>query len=514
MTTQLLKDRFEIESQLSCTDFSTVYLACDRKYIHRPHCLITAIPYYQREIRHRLEREAQILERIGRHAQIPSLLTYFYRAEPGSKSEGTFYIVQDRISGHPLSKEIQPDKPLSESYVTKLIHNVLTALAFTHEQGIVHQNLHPEHLIRQASDGQIFLIHFGALSKIARSKIGNDGTLGSSVPVSLHPYAAPEQRSPQAAALANATGPQPASDLYALGLIAIEALTGQKHHAFSYDPIKGLRWREQATVSLPLAEFIDRLVRHEWKDRFSTAKDALQTFEDQTARSRIAEDSRLPTIIAAPGEQLAKPGKTQKGAVAKVSTAHGTTHSPAHGAVALNPYLFRLAIGSLAAVIAIGVGVKTYQWGEYRLSRLPQTWQDWRDSGAPPAADPQMLVPLLADRSILLQPDAAEAFWEMVAAAKAEGIALYPLAGYEKGNGEYATGYAVAIGGAEQSLDKQASFAQAPEFLWLKNNAENYGFEPAFVEDRTLGGSFKQPWYWRYTVNTPKDTQEAALEVK
>ncbi len=501
MTTQLLKDRFEIESQLSCTDFSTVYLACDRKYIHRPHCLITAIPYYQREIRHRLEREAQILERIGRHAQIPSLLTYFYKAEQGSKSEGTFYIVQDRISGHPLSKEIQPDKPLSESYVTKLIHDVLTALTFTHKQGVVHQNLHPEHLIRQASDGQIFLIHFGALSKIARSKIGDDGTLGSSVPVSLHPYTAPEQRSSQAAST-HAAGPQPASDLYALGLIAIEALTGQKHHAFSYDPVKGLRWREQATVSLPLAEFIDRLVRHEWQDRFSTAKDALQTFNDQNARSQIAKDSRLPTIVAAPGGKLTKPEQTQRGTAAGISS----THSPSYGAIALNPYLLKLAIGSIAAVIAIGVGVKTYQWGEYRLSRLPQTWQDWRESGTPPAANPKTLVPLLADGSILLQPDAAEAFWEMVAAAKADSIALYPLAGYEKGNGEYATGYAVDIGGAAQSLDKQAGFAQAPEFTWLKNNAKTYGFEPAFVEDRTLGGSFKQPWHWRYTVEAPKDS--------
>ena len=506
MTTQLLKDRFEIESQLSCTDFSTVYLACDRKYIHRPHCLITAIPYYQREIRHRLEREAQILERIGHHAQIPSLLTYFYKTETDSKSKGTFYIVQDRISGHPLSKEIQPDKPLSESYVIKLIQDVLTALAFTHKQGVVHQNLHPQHLIRQASDGQIFLIHFGALSRIARSKIGNDGTLGSSVPVSLHPYAAPEQRSSQAIASTDtAAGLQPASDLYALGLIAIEALTGQKHHAFSYDPIKGLRWREQATVSLPLAEFIDRLVRHAWKDRFSTAEDALQTFKDQTARSQIAEDSRLPTIVAAPGGKLTEPRKTQRGtAAAKINTAHGTIYNTAHGAVALNPCLFRLAIGSIAAVIAIGVGVKTYQWGEYRLSRLPQTWQDWRESSAPLAADPQTLVPLLADRSILLQPDAAEAFWAMVAAAKAEGVALYPLAGYEKGNGEYATGYAVDIGGAAPNLDKQAGFAQAPEFLWLKNNAETYGFEPAFVEDRTLGGSFKRPWHWRYRVDTLK----------
>ncbi len=504
MTPQLLKDRFEIESQLSCTDFSTVYLACDRKYIHRPHCLITAIPYYQREIRHRLEREAQILERIGRHAQIPALLTYFYKAEPESKSEGTFYIVQDRISGHLLSKEIVPDKPLSESYVTKLIQDVLTALAFTHEQGVVHQNLHPQHLIRQASDGQIFLIHFGAIAKIARSKIDADGNLGSSIPVALHPYTAPEQRSSEATAPTNAAGPQPASDLYALGLIAIEALTGQKHHEFPYDPIKGLLWRDQVNISLPLKEFIDRLIRHEWQDRFSTAQDALQTFNDQNARGQIANDSRLATIVAAPKGEQTRFGQTRQGTSAGLSTTH---ESPA--AIAPNPRLFKLAVGSIATVMAIGIGVKTYQWGEYRLSRLPQTWQDWRAGSPTQAADPKALVPLLADNSILLQPDAATAFWEMVAAAQAKSISLYPLTGYDKGNGEYATGYAVDIGGAEETLDKQAEFAQSSEFAWLKKNAKTYGFEPAFAEDRKLGGSFKQPWHWRYKADT-QDTRSDA----
>ena len=502
MTTQLLKDRFEIESQLSCTDFSTVYLACDRKYVHRPHCLITAIPYYQREIRHRLEREAQILERIGRHAQIPSLLTYFYKAESGSKSEGTFYIVQDRISGHPLSKEIEPNRPLSESYVTKLIQDVLTALIFTHEQGVIHQNLHPQHLVRQASDGQIFLMHFGAIAKIARSKIDKNGNLGSSIPVALHPYTAPEQRS-AAAASANAAGPQPASDLYALGLIAIETLTGKKHHEFPYDPIKGLLWRDQADVSLPLAEFIDRLVRYEWQDRFSTAKEALQTFRNQNARGQIANDSRLPTIVAVPKGKRTKPGQTQQRSASEPGSTHGST-----AAIALNPHLFKLAVGSIATVIAIGIGVKTYQWGEYRLSRLPQTWQDWREGSPAQAADPKTLVPLLADNSILLQPDAAIAFWEMVAAAKAESVSLYPLTGYEKGNGEYATGYAVDIGGSAQMLDKQPDFAQSSEFAWLRRNAKTYGFEPAFAEDRMLGGSFKQPWHWRYTAQTQGASSE------
>lgn len=491
--TTLLKDRFEIESQLSRTDFSTVFLGCDRKYAHQPPCLITAIPYQQREIRHRLEREAQILERLSHHPQIPRLLSYFYKADPDDKQAGVFYLVQDRIEGHPISQEILAEagkpKKLSEGYVTKLIKDVLVPLASAHEQGVVHQRLHPQHLIRQDVDGQVFLTEFGAIAKIAQSKITSQGTTGSSIPNALHPYTAPEQ-------LSTEIGPQPASDLYALGLIAIEALTGESHHSFTYDPNKGLQWREQVEVSLPLAEFIDRMIRHDWRDRFPKAQDALQTFKAQTARQQIANNSRLPTVIAAPGGKFARGQTTQVGQTQRGSTTQ--SHRPK--AIPLNPAIFKFLIGSVAAMLAVGIGVKSYQWGEYRLSQLPQTWQDWRESEGeePEAAEPDALVPLMQDGSILMQPEAVIAFWEMVAAARSEDIELYPLSSYIEGDDDYATGYVVDIGGPEEATDKQADFAETSAFIWLKDNAKAHGFELAVAQDRWLGTQFKAPWRWRY----------------
>ncbi|MGB3299109.1 MAG: protein kinase, partial [Phormidesmis sp.] len=313
MISQILENRFEIESQLTCTDFSRVYLAGDRRHLHRPLCLITAIPYHQREIRHRLEREAHLLERLGRHPQIPRVLAYFHSAgdlsgkplkEQKDHSLGTFYLIQDHIEGHPLSKELTPRKRLSESYVSQLIKDVLVALAFAHEQGLVHQNLHPQHLIRSDRGGQIFVTHFGAIAKIARSQVAADGSLGCSIPLSPHPYSAPEQLQ---AATHGTDKPLPASDLYALGLIAIEALTGDRHHQFSYEAQQGLQWRTQAEVSIPLAEFIDRLIRHDWRDRFTDATEALATFRDQSERDRIAKNSHLPTVVAAPGTRGRQP---------------------------------------------------------------------------------------------------------------------------------------------------------------------------------------------------------------
>lgn len=529
MTSQILENRFEIESQLSCTDFSTVYLACDRRHPHRPACLITAIAYHQREIRHRLEREAQLLERLGRHPQIPRVLAYFHKstqAQPnGGHSEnqplGTFYLVQDYIEGHPLSEEITPPRRLSESYVNQLLKDVLVALTFAHEQGLVHQNLHPQHLIREARDGQIWVTQFGAIAKIARSKLLPDGRLGCSVPVSPHPYTAPELLR-AATTDEGERSLQPASDLYSLGLIAIEALTGQRHQYFNYDPQCGLQWRTEAVVSIPLAEFINRLIRQDWRDRFPNAQEALATLKAQSDRDRVAKDSRLPTVVAAPGTPDRKPNrKSPAQNWTQASTAQLTGTQSAKKA--LSPTFFKFVIGSVALVLALGLGVKAYQWGEYQFSLLPkmwsQSWQNWRWQGpawggspksAYAAADPKALTPLLADGSILLQPAAATAFWQMVVAAQSDGIALYPLAGYDpanksgrdssrNSNNDYATGYAIDITtGDRADLDRKPSFADTPAFQWLNRNAQSYGFQLSSSNDRLLGGAFKEPWHWRY----------------
>ncbi len=537
MTTQMLADRFEIESQLSCNDFSTVYLACDRRYPHRPACLVTAIPYYQREIRHRLEREAQLLERLGKHPQIPRVLAYFHQPnqDPNQhqaqhQAGGTFYLVQDHIAGHPLSEEIVPPKKLSESYVSKLLKDVLVALAFAHERGLVHQNLHPQYLIREARDGQIFVTHFGALSKVARSKVAADGVMSSSIPVGLNPYTAPEQLRTAVGIAQN--GPKqgsqteseetarPESDLYALGLIAIEALTGRRHHDFSYDPQNGdpqkgrLRWRDQAEVGLPLAEFIDRLVRQDWRDRFPNATEALETFREQRVRDRIAKDSRLATVVAAPGVQTTA-GNTLTPMQTRSRTG-GQAWGQAWGlssqsrAQSISPYWIKLGIGSIAMVMAFGVGVKAYQWGEYRFSHWNKPWQSWKmptqiftgegwqlPKGTYTAANPQSLTPLLEDGTLLLQPAAATAFWQMVVAARADDIALYPLAGYST-QADYITGYAIDIGGEAIELDRQTSFAKSTTFQWLKRNAKKHGFELAIAKDRHLGIAPSEPWHWRY----------------
>ena len=601
MSPQILEDRFEIEECLSHTDFMTVYLARDRHYLHRPNCTVKSINYRQANMRHRIEREVQTLELLGNHPQIPNVLAYFHTrhnnsqnsGQPQPNSEQTFYIVQSWISGHSLSEEITVGRPLSESYVSKLLKDVLVPLARAHEQGVVHQNLHPQHLIRRNTDGQIFLTEFGTLLKLARSRLTASGELTASVPVSPQPYSAPELLQ---------QNPQPASDLYSLGLIAIEALTGLRHQDLSFDPVKGLLWREHVSLgngpegaaSLSLAEFIDRLVRHDWRDRFKDAQAALSELKTVQHRNQIAQDSRFPTAIAAPGKatafghtvgadaatlsannaaqqaakgnrnhlpyplnlavagnqtdgsQTARAGRGAKGQRRQRGISQFSAHSARtaqYGRTPSNPELAKWAVGSIAALLAIGIGVKTYQWGEYRISRLPQSWSDWAIADAElayRAADVSQLVPLFSgDNSILLQPAAVNAYWQMAAAAKAEGVELHALSGYRAepeamppatpidtqdaeaqdlnapsdsrplsiaeiatGVLDYQTGYALDIGGASEVSDRQPSFARTDAYKWLANHAKDYGFELSSaaspIKRGLLGMEAERPWHWRY----------------
>ncbi|EDX83885.1 D-alanyl-D-alanine carboxypeptidase family [Synechococcus sp. PCC 7335] len=558
MNTQILKDRFELKEKLICTDFRTVYLARDRHHLQQPLCWIIAIHYRQRKIRHYLEREAQILERLSESAAIPRLTAYFYteaghtsgpktlvpkakHTEPRQLGDqnldqsNTFYLVQAHIEGHPLSAEIKPGKPLSESYVIKLMQDMLVGLSSIHAQGVVHQYLHPAHLIRQDKDGQIFITHFAALSRLARSRVDADGSLSIAVPVSPHTYTAPEQLLPN-----YDQNPQPTSDLYALGLIAIEALTGRSHHDFSYDPTKGLMWRAEVEVSLHLAEFIDRLVRQDWRDRFESAKQAMDTLSRMGDRQRIAQNSRLPTVIAAPGAQLYSPSAQFRanysslplngdGSAVADAAANVIPESPTRFSRPrpLNPHLFKFFVAGVAVLFMLGTGVKTYQWGRYRLSRLPQTWQNWTANVFKPsdakaideAATPSQLTNLLEDGSILLRPEAADAYWKMIAAARAEAIELYALSGYREPTqtandntsntdtsfvavGDYHTGYVVDIGGSDESTDRQPSFRKTEAFRWLSANAQTYGFE--LSSPRRLSGRSSRPWQWQYIPQTDK----------
>jgi serine/threonine protein kinase len=88
------------------------------------------------------DTEAQVLYKLGIHDQIPRLLAHF-------EDNQEFYLAQEFVEGEPLTQELVPGQPWSETQVVALLQDILQVLAFVHQQQVIHRDLKPPNLIRR-----------------------------------------------------------------------------------------------------------------------------------------------------------------------------------------------------------------------------------------------------------------------------------------------------------------------------------------------------------------------------
>jgi len=255
--------RYEVTETLGGGGFAITYLARDIMQPSKPLCVVKQLRPNQTHPRviDFFNKEAAILEKLGKHPQIPQLLAHF-------QEDDNLYIVQEYIQGHDLSQEISPGKRLSEAYVSKLLRDVLEVLSFVHKYGVIHRDIKPQNLMRRREDGKIFLIDFGAVKELGTLMVNTKGEIASSVVIGTAGYMPNEQANGK---------PCLASDVYAVGMIAISALTGLQPFELEEDPQTGeVIWLDRAQVSQHLAEMITKMVRRHHSLRYVSAKDALQ----------------------------------------------------------------------------------------------------------------------------------------------------------------------------------------------------------------------------------------------
>ena len=110
--------------------FGITFLARDILQPSKPLCVVKQLRPNHTDPRviKFFEKEAIVLEKLGKHPQIPQLLAHF-------EENQNFYIVQEYIEGHDLSQEIFLGKQLSEDYVTELLQEVLQILYDVHQMG-------------------------------------------------------------------------------------------------------------------------------------------------------------------------------------------------------------------------------------------------------------------------------------------------------------------------------------------------------------------------------------------
>ncbi len=268
----ILRKRYQIIKFLAGGGFGDTYLAKDLDLPGKPHCVVKHLkPKDNRPVVLQLARklfdiEAQVLYNLGYQCpQIPTLFAHF-------EETGEFYLVQEFIDGHDLNTEIVAGKKLSESYVITLLKNILEVLTVPHEHqpnAVIHRDIKPANLMRRRQDGKIVLIDFGAVRQINQLIVNVNGDVTTTIAIGTPGYAPSEQAKGK---------PKLCSDVYAVGMIGIQALTGILPHQLQEDPRTGeVIWRQLVPrIDSRFADVLEKMVRDHFSQRYQNAGEALQ----------------------------------------------------------------------------------------------------------------------------------------------------------------------------------------------------------------------------------------------
>ena len=304
MSDQLIDGRYRIIRRLGMGGFGCTYVAEDIKQFNS-RCVVKQLkPMVNHSeamglTRRLFESEARLLHQLGKSDRIPGLLAYF-------EENKEFYLVQELIEGQDLSQEIIPGKKFQETFVLQLLIDILEPLAFIHQQGVIHRDIKPSNLMRREADGKIVLIDFGAVKQIATTQVFSlQATTVAGTIIGTPGYMPSEQ---------GQGTPKLSSDVYAVGVIGLQCLTGKKAPSrrmlpdeLQEDPHTAeIIWRDEAQISNELGEVLDTMVRYDFRQRYPSAQEALVAIQEIAGISPSSindsdlayKPTELPTVPA------------------------------------------------------------------------------------------------------------------------------------------------------------------------------------------------------------------------
>jgi serine/threonine-protein kinase len=281
MIGQTLCGRYRIIKELGQGAFGTTFVAEDIMLPGepKPQCVVKQLTplfsdRFSLENATRLfEEEAKVLQNLGNHPQIPRLLAYF-------EENRQFYLVQELIDGHNLGEEFTP-KPgatavvFKENDVIQLVRDILEVLIFVQEKNYIHRDIKPANIIRRNEDGKLVLIDFGAVKDKLRSQLINPQTqISPTVCVGTPGYMPLEQQDGR---------PDFCSDVYAVGMIGIQSLTGTWPHQFTKTRSGEVIWRDRLQAGINynprFLNILDKMVRSNCDERYQLASEVIQDLD-------------------------------------------------------------------------------------------------------------------------------------------------------------------------------------------------------------------------------------------
>jgi serine/threonine-protein kinase len=256
---QALAGHYRIERTLGQGGMGTVFLGRDET-LDRPVAIKVISPEVgtNAEIRQRFVQEARTVARL-RH---PNIVAVYAAGE----TDGLLYFVMEYVPGESLRERLSREPRLPIDDALPILRDLALALDYAHAGGIVHRDVKPENVLLDRETGRAMLMDFG----VARA-LQTDGRItGTGFVLGSPRYMSPEQASGDD----HLDG---RSDLYSLGLIAYELLTGApavdaptaasvlvKHLTERLPPIRDVR----DDIPEEVAAAVDRLLQKAPDDRF------------------------------------------------------------------------------------------------------------------------------------------------------------------------------------------------------------------------------------------------------
>ena len=271
----LVDRRYRLEAPIADGGMSTVYLATDTRLDrHVALKLLSPTLAGDNSFVSRLELEAKSVARLS-HPGVVQVFDHGF-------DDGHAFLVMELVPGGTLREILDERGPMPAHVVMSVLRPMLGALAEAHGNGLIHRDIKPENIL-VSTNNSVKLADFGLVRAVAESR-----STSQNVVMGTAAYLAPEQI---------ATGDtDPRSDLYSLGIVAFELLTGRV--PFQGDtPVATAYQRLERPVPPPsslvsgIPEDLDDLIVHATERnidaRISSAREFLRRVEEVSSRNRL-----------------------------------------------------------------------------------------------------------------------------------------------------------------------------------------------------------------------------------
>ena len=306
-----LADRYAIERELGAGGMAAVYLAEDLKH-HRK----VAIKVLHADLAHalgavRFLREVEIAARLTH----PHVLALY---DSGAEDDALYYVMP-YVEGESLRARLAREGALPISETCRIIRDVADGLAYAHRHGVVHRDVKPENIL--LSDGHALVADFGVAKAVSDVASTLGGTVRTTLTTAGMTLGTPTYMSPEQAA----ADPQVDSraDLYALGVVAYEMLTGRPpfvgatmqqilaaHVTEVPDPVA----KRRSSIPAPIAAIVMQCLEKNPADRPRNAESLIAVLDATTTLNAGSSDS-APVNSATSRREHPAPGHRSSRAV-------------------------------------------------------------------------------------------------------------------------------------------------------------------------------------------------------